>query len=291
VALPGFAYASPMPAAIDAQRIRILLRHEALVHAIPGRVLQDLGDGLLLYDPTDPEPFWNRLEAVQWPSEPAAFDRRLVEILARFASIGRQAHVWVTPAADEPHDLAARLAANGFDDMGPGHLMAAWVPSLDRPALAESAASAREAIEILRYDAADAQAAAAAAPAIVSTLMAAFGVEAERRAGVTAETLASLADARFTHYLVSRDGAPVAAARRASFDGISYLSSIGVAPSARGLGLGSLLTATAMTDAIEAGSEWLHLGVFADNLVAKRLYERLGFIDASRPSPDMLLVG
>jgi ribosomal protein S18 acetylase RimI-like enzyme len=290
VGLPGFAYAWTMPVAIDAQRIRILLRHEALIHAIPGRVLEDLGDGMLLHDPTDAEPFWNRLEGVRWPSEPAAFDRRLVEVLARFASIGRQAHVWVTPAADEPHDLDARLAANGFEQMGLGHLMAAWVPSLDRAALAATATPAREAVEIRRFKAADAAAATAAAPAIVSTLMAAFGVEEERRAGVTAETLASLADPRFTHYLVAHHGTPVAAARRATFDAISYLSSIGVVPSARGLGLGALLTSTAMTDAIEAGSEWLHLGVFADNFVAKRLYERLGFIDASRPSPDMLLV-
>jgi ribosomal protein S18 acetylase RimI-like enzyme len=61
-------------------------------------------------------------------------------------------------------------------------------------------------------------------------------------------------------------------------------------PSARRLGLGSLVTTSAMLDAIDSGSEWLHLGVFADNLVAKRLYEQLGFIDASRPSPDMLLI-
>lgn len=285
-----------MPAAIDAERVRILLRHEALVHAISGRVLEDMGDGLLLYDPSDAEPFWNRLESVRWPSESEAFDRRLVEVLARFASVGRQAHVWATPAADEPADLAARLAANGFEDMGLGHLMAAWVPGLDRQALAARAAPApmRDPIEVRRYgaaDAADAAAAIAAAPAIVATLMAAFGVEEERRAGVTAETLASLADARFTHYLVSRNGAPVAAARRATFDALSYLSSIGVVPAARGLGLGALVTAIAMTDAIAAGSEWVHLGVFADNPVAKRMYERLGFIDASRPSPDMLLVG
>lgn len=291
--MPGFAYASPMPRAIDAVRIRSLLRHEALVHAIPGRVLDDLGDGLLLHDPSDAEPFWNRLEAVRWPSDPEAFDRRLVEVLARFASIGRQAHVWVTPAADEPADLAARLAANGFEDMGLGHLMAAWVPGLDHRALSALAAPVptRDTIEVRRYRAADGTPAVAAAPPIVATLMAAFGVEEERRVGVTGETLASLADPRFTHYLVSDHGAPVAAARRATFEGISYLSSIGVVPAARGLGLGACITAIAMTDAIEAGSEWLHLGVFADNLVAKRLYERLGFIDASRPSPDMLLVG
>ena len=55
-----------MPPAIDADRIRRLLRHEAVVHSIPGRELMDLGDGLLLHDPSDAEPFWNRLEAVRW---------------------------------------------------------------------------------------------------------------------------------------------------------------------------------------------------------------------------------
>lgn len=274
--------------AIDADRIRVLLRHEALVHAIPGRVLLDLGDGLLLHDPADPEPFWNRLEAARWPAEPAAFDRRLVEVLARFASVGRQPHIWVTPAADEPADLHARLAANGFQDMGRGHLMAAWVPALDRLGMDTTPPGG---VEVERVGATDPATATASAPDIVGVLMEAFAVEPERRTGVTAETRASLADPRFTHYLVRRHGMPVAAARRATFDGISYLSSIGVAPAARGLGLGALVTTCAMADAIDAGSQWLHLGVYADNLVAKRLYERLGFIDASRPSPDMLLIG
>lgn len=285
-----------MPPAIDADRIRRLLRHEAQVHAIPGRVLSDLGDGLLLHDPFDPEPFWNRLEAVRWPDQPEAFDRRLVNVLVRFAVVGRQPHVWVTPSADEPGDLAARLAANGFKDMGLGHLMVAWAPGLDRAALRRPAPPG---VLVERINVARAARAAAlphgegppVAPDVVGVLMAAFGVEEERRAGVTAETLASLADPRFTHYLVRRDGTPVAAARRATFDGMSYLSSIGVVPSARGQGLGALVTSTAMADAIDAGSEWLHLGVFADNLAAKRLYERLGFLDGSRPSPDMLLTG
>jgi len=274
-----------MPPAINADRIRTLLRHEALVHTIPGRVLLDFDDSLLLHDPADAEPFWNRLEAVRWPSDPAAFDRRLVAVLARFAAIDRQPHVWVTPAADEPADLAERLAANGFESMGLGHLMVAWAPALDRD---QMVTTPRPDVEVQRFGAGDPAAAAAAAPDIVEVLMVAFGVEPERSVGVTAETAASLADPRFTHYLVRRHGTPVAVARRATFEGISYLSSIGVAPSARGLGLGALVTTRAMADAIDAGSEWLHLGVFADNLVAKRLYERLGFVDGSRPSPDML---
>jgi len=82
-----------MPPALDADRIRMLLRHEAVVHSIPGRELLDLGDGLLLHDPSDAEPFWNRLEAVRWQVEVHAFDQRLLEVLARLAAVGHQQHV------------------------------------------------------------------------------------------------------------------------------------------------------------------------------------------------------
>ena len=61
--------------AIDAATMRRLLVHEARVHAMPDRELRDLGDAILLHDPTDPEPFWNRLEALRWPDDPDAFDR------------------------------------------------------------------------------------------------------------------------------------------------------------------------------------------------------------------------
>ena len=60
------------------------------------------------------------------------------------------------------------------------------------------------------------------------------------------------------------------ASRRRSRSGrrstaLSYLSSIGTATWARGRGLGELVTMTATADAIAAGSEWIYLGVFADN--------------------------
>jgi ribosomal protein S18 acetylase RimI-like enzyme len=98
-------------------------------------------------------------------------------------------------------------------------------------------------------------------------------------------------DPRFTHYLVGRGEAPVAVARRATFDGISYLSSIGTIEAARGRGLGRFVTATAMVDAAAAGSEWIHLGVFADNVPARHLYEGLGFVMSGDPGPDMIFVG
>ena len=63
---------------------------------------------------------------------------------------------------------------------------------------------------------------------------------------------------------------PAAVARRATFEGASYLSSIGTAGWARGRGFGRLVTRLAAADGLAAGSEWTYLGVFADNAVAIR---------------------
>jgi hypothetical protein len=75
---------------VDPDTMRRLLVHEARVHAMPNRELRDLGDAILLYDPAEPEPFWNRVEAIRWPADANAFDRRLTEVLVLFTSIGRQ---------------------------------------------------------------------------------------------------------------------------------------------------------------------------------------------------------
>jgi ribosomal protein S18 acetylase RimI-like enzyme len=280
---------------VDAATMRRLLEHEAQVHAIPGRELRDLGDALLLHDPTDPEPFWNRLEGIRWPSEPAAFDQRLSEMRILFASIGRQPHIWLAPPHDEPADLAARLVANGFEDMGKGLLMIARDDERVRSALAATpgggATAARHDTVIERRSGIVGHAAALVADEIVTVLFDAFAVPEARRANIVAETMASLGDQRFTHYLVRRDGEAVAVARSATFDSLSYLSSIGTVERARGLGFGRLVTANALAEALDAGSEWVHLGVFADNPTAIALYERLGFVAAMDPGPDMVLVG
>lgn len=275
-----------MPLTIDTPTARRLLWHESQVHAIPHRVLRDLGDGFLLHDPTEAEPFWNRVAGVRWPSDPDAFDRRLAEVAVLFAAAGRSPHVWLLPPHDAPADLYARLRSNGFADEGAGHVMVAGDAERAREALARPVVpgASLERLRCLEGDAME-----RSAHAIVDVLLSAFEVEDERRLGVVAETRATLADPRFTHYLVHLDGRPAAVARRATFDGVSYLSSIGTVAEARGLGLGRVVTATAMVDAVDAGSEWIHLGVYAGNLVAFTLYQGLGFVPAGEPGPDMIL--
>ncbi len=272
---------------LDPATMRRLTLHEARVHATSGREVRDLGDAILLHDPHDPEPFWNRLAAVRWPFDQASFDRRLTEVLVLFAALGRQPHIWPSPLHDSPADLIARLNANGFRDTGAGCVMVLVDPE---PARRVAAGPFAPGIVVERLTRIKRRAAAGAARPIVDVLVDAFDVAPERRAGVLAETIASLERASFTQYVVNLGRRPVAVARRATFDGVSYLSSIGTARSVRGRGFGRIVTAAAAADALAAGSEWTHLGVFVDNRDAIRLYEGLGFERVGDPCPDLMLI-
>ena len=271
--------------AIDPATMRRLMLHEGRIHAVPGRELRDLDDAILLHDPIESEPFWNRLECVRWPADPNGFDRRLTETLVLFASLGRQAHIWATPLFDDPPDLVARLASNGFVDVGKGDLMALADPA---PALTTAAAPTPTGVTVERHHLATGQTADAAMSAIVEVLADAFGVT--LHGSIEADTLASLAHPWFTHYLVRLDGRPAAVAKRATFDGASYLSSIGTAGWARRRGLGALVTRIATADSLELGSEWTYLGVFAENPGAASIYRQAGFVRVGQSCPDLLLM-
>ena len=273
---------------IDAATMRRLMAHEARVHAMPSRELRDLGDSILLHDPTDPEPFWNRLESLQWPADADAFDRRLTEALVLFTSIARQPHIWISPLHDQPGDLLERLVANGFEDVGAGCLMVMTDPE---PARIGARREYGPQVSLERLGRAAGDGSPTVLADVVSVLCDAFRVEDARRPGVEAETAASLSNEAFTHYLARVDGQPAAVARRATFDGASYLSSIGTASWARGRGLGRLVTLAAAADAVAAQSEWIYLGVFAENEVAIRLYRDAGFEMVGAPAPDLLLLG
>ncbi len=88
--------------------------------------------------------------------------------------------------------------------------------------------------------------------------------------------------------LVRVDGEPAAAAKATTFDGLTYLSSIGTREEFRGRGLAGLATRHAVAAGGAATSRSAYLGVFSGNAAALRLYERLGFASIGE-SPDMLL--
>jgi ribosomal protein S18 acetylase RimI-like enzyme len=282
---PGAAGSPGRPADLTVADVRWLAWHEAQSHALIGREVRDLGDAVLLHDETDREPFWNRLAGIAWPSDPGAFDRRLAESYALFAGLDRIPHVWPMPGFDEPADLTARLLANGFVDHGGGLLMAVD-PARVAPAPGEPADPA---ITVERLHRLSGDAALDAARAVAAVLQASFAVEPERRVAMELEAVQGLATGAYHAILVRVDGAPAAVARRTTFAGASYLSSIGTDPAFRGRGLGRLVTALAVADALADDSRWTYLGVFEENAIARRMYDALGFVTIGGPAPDLLL--
>ena len=277
-----------LPAGVDADVLRFLERHEARVHALPGRELRDLGDAILLHDALDREPFWNRVNAIRWPEAAAPFDRRVAEMMTLFATLDRVPHVWPREVLNEPRDLVARLAAHGFIDVGGGHLMV--LASVDA-ALAASRRRVPRGVTVERCHVLSGDARIHAAAAIAGVLVEAFDVEPDRRAAIELETESMFDHAELHACVIRVDGEPAAAAKRASFDGATYLSSIGTRAAFQGRGLGTIATAAMTADAIAEGSRWIYLGVFAGNTTAIRLYEHLGFVRLGPPAPDLLFRG
>lgn len=269
---------------IDAATMTAIERHEVLSHAIPTREARDVGDALLLHDPNDGDPFWNRLQAVRWPEGAAAFDRRLTEALALFAVIGRQPHVWPSPVHAGPADLALRLQANGFVDIGGGHLMVLVDPRAAGPVRPGEPGPGVE----LKVIAGPEDAGPHDLDDVGFALATSFGALPARAPELARDLAMTLPDPRVVLVLVRVDGVAAAAAKATTFGGWTYLSSIGTLPGFRGRGLASLATRGAIAAAHEVEQGRPYLGVFSGNDTAIRLYERLGFRSVGE-SPDLLL--
>lgn len=271
-------------AEVDAATMRFLEWHEAMAHSIPGREVRDLGDAVLLHDPVDRDPFWNRLSAMRLPVDATDFDRRLEELLRLFDRLDRSPHAWLPPAHQIPVDLAGRLRKRGFRDV-PGGLVMRLVdrgpvrgvfdalpgvtlerhrrpPRHDRPRLADEAAA---------------------------LLVAAFRVDPFARFRLARDLDEAFASDELHVYIARVGGTAVAVAKRLAFDGASYLSSIGTRPGWQGRGLGTLVTAACIRDSVAAGERYIYLGVREENVRARSLYERLGFARIGDTAHDLLL--
>jgi ribosomal protein S18 acetylase RimI-like enzyme len=271
---------------------RRLMVHEARVQLSGGRELRDLGDGWLLHDPADPEPFWNRLVAPAWPAPAAAFERRLDEVVTLFATLDRVPHIRPLPAGNEPPDLPERLLRNGFDRVAEDHRLV-----LTDPAACRTTARRLELASVTRLRVARFPGATAGPPRLWAAdaslvLAEAFEVDPYRRAALEADLLACAIRPECSVLILYDADEPVATARRATTAGGTYLSSIGTRPGWRGRGHGSLVTALAVVDALAAtGADvvpLVHLAVDVRNPVARRIYERLGFEVVGAPVADLL---
>ncbi len=268
--------------------MRRLELHETRAHALgTARDVRDLGDAILMYDPHDRDPFWNRLTAVRFPLDRNRFDRRLDEVVVLFGGLDRRPHVWQSAGFNEPADLAARLGAHGFVDLGAGLVMVHLHPGPLEAARSVPLAAGISVERLARPRDAFARATASAELALV--LAEAFELDPGRRNGLLAETSHALGTDELTAYLARVEGEPAAAAKRTAFDGASYLSSIGTRPRYRGRGLAALVTAAATHDAIVDGDALVYLGVWGQNRTARRLYERLGFVVLGHGAGDFIL--
>lgn len=285
---------------------RRLMIHEAEAQVTGIRRLRDLGDGWLLHDPADPEPFWNRLMAPTWPVDRRAFDRRLDEVVTLFATLDRVPHIRPMPLGNEPADLEDRLLANGFERISEDLRMVLVDPEPCRTILVRRDALAHldGRIRVVRLPGTASGPPRLWAADASLVLAQAFEVDPYRRAALETDLLACAVRPECSILLVYDGEEPVATARRTTTRDGSYLSSIGTRPGWRARGHGSLATALAVADAIGAASAaapggtpaaaagrgvpFVHLAVDVRNHIARRLYERLGFEVIGEGVPDLL---
>lgn len=264
-------------------QLRFLELHPAQAIAIPGRGWRDLGDSAMLFSGSEREPFFNRVTAVRWPEDAASFDRRLREALMLFEALDRDPYFWVIPGLSTPGDLVARLTANGFVNQGGGYdMILVGDPPPERGSLPDG-------VTLERWHCPDDSQRTGVAEDLAHVIGQAFRIPAGRRAGLVAEVSLTLEQPRFHGYLIRVDGEPVATGERYTFDGASYISSVGTLADFRGRGFGTIITEALARDSVAEGAELTYLGVYPENVNAIRLYRSLGFAILGPRSADMLL--
>jgi ribosomal protein S18 acetylase RimI-like enzyme len=210
-------------------------------------------------------PAFNHVTRVRW----TALDwRRRADLAAgRLEAIGELPVLDVAEGLAQPPDLAARLAADGWLEVGGEEMLwtrrAAAVPHLELDLRLEALTARR----IDEYETVE---------------RSIFGVnEAERddrRAALRTTLEAGLVRA----YLVRVGGEAVATGRLLVEDGVAVIHGLGVAESRRRLGIGRYLTTIVTRAGLAMGASLVWLAVDPDNEPARALYGGLDYRAALR---------
>lgn len=197
--------------------------------------------------------------------------RPLADKLAACAALYRQAALpWVfriTPFS-QPADLDAQLAARGFMAEDDTRVM---VCTDLAAAIAQAVATPPPAVDMSWRE---------IDPADYAPIVGAWR-------GTSAEGVRAHVERLHTTPVPYRawigcdaTGELLAGGQTAAEDGLVGLYDIFTAPAARGQGLATALCAALLAAAREGGADTAYLQVDADNHAARRIYERLGFVDA-----------
>ena len=192
-------------------------------------------------------------------------EAKLERCLALYARVGLRPYVRVTPFS-QPEGLDATLARRGMERIDDTRVM---VATLDSHCAA--IADARDAAGV-RLEPCSGVAFAEWVGAQRRSSMAERTAHAERLRASPVDYRASL--------LIDSSGEPVAGGQVAIEADLVGLYDVFTAESARGRGLAQTLCAQMLGIAASAGARSAYLQVEANNTVARRIYQRLGFTDA-----------
>jgi ribosomal protein S18 acetylase RimI-like enzyme len=257
-------------ASIEGPPVGRLLAFEARAHRWPERTVSELAGGLLVHDPEDPEPIFNRLVNPSWPADEDDWDRWLAPILAAFERLERRPHLWLV--ADTQDQRVVRLAVAGFEVIGTSRYMAL---ATVEPVHTEGQRQL-PGVQLERVDGRSVRSPRAAGD-VAAVIADAFELEPALHVLVEADIVRMLDVPTIGFVLARLGGEPVAVARRTTDGTASLLAAIGTRRRFRNRGLARLVTATAAVDALAAGSRTIYLGVEDGNEAAQQLYRGLGF--------------
>ena len=122
----------------------------------------------------------------------------------------------------------------------------------------------------------------ARAEVLARVIGASFDIPSSRHANLVREISLTLGRPDFHAYVITVDGEPVATGQRYTFDGASYLSSIGTRPGWRGRGFGAYITRALAADSRAEGVDLVYLGVYADNTAGHPAVPAAGLRDPGR---------
>ena len=252
-------------------QVGTLVALEARAHRWPRRTIREVLGGVLVHDPEDHEPIFNRLVDPVLPDADTAVDEWLPGVREVFERIGRRPHLWLTVPFDDPRIV--RLERSGFGQVGASRYM--YLDDRSAVDLAVSGSPpAGTVIERLDMTTPDRPRAARDVAAVIAD---AFELDPAFHVLIEHDVIEMLEVAAFSFVVVRVDGEAVAVARRTTDGRASLLAAIGTRRGYRTRGFGRLVTSTATRDALAAGSDIVFLGVEDGNDAARHLYERLGY--------------